>query len=125
MRHVLTSNAPQPLGPYSQAIVAQNIVYVSGQLGIDPQNPTNRLSTAKQQAFQCLQNIAAILREAGSTINHLLKVTVYLTDLKQWQDVNTVYTDFVGDHRPARSVVVVSALPGSYLVEIDAIAAIK
>jgi 2-iminobutanoate/2-iminopropanoate deaminase len=124
MKFIATSKAPHPLGHYSQAVVHGGMIYVSGQLAIDPRTRLKHGETIEQQAEQALMNVSAILVAAGSDINHVLRTTVYITDVSLWPKVNTVYGHFFGEHRPARAIVPVKELPGGYLVQIDAIAAV-
>lgn len=123
MKEVRTGNAPQPIGPYSQALVHGSLVFCSGQLGIDP--ITGILpSGAPEQARQALLNLQSVLDEAGSSLSKALKVTIFLTDLSIWADVNRVYSEHFGTPFPARTAVQVSALPKGACVEIDVIASI-
>jgi 2-iminobutanoate/2-iminopropanoate deaminase len=125
MKSILTPNAPQPAGHYSQAIVHDGLVYVSGQLAIDPQTGEKRLGSIEQQTEQALRNVAAILEAAGSGLDKVLKVTVYVSDIALWGRVNTVYAQFFGDHRPARAVVPTRELHYGFQIEIEAIAALQ
>lgn len=125
MRPVETSNAPRPAGHYSQAVVHDGVVYVAGQLPIDPGNPTAPPGDAAQQARQALTNVARILEAAGSGLDQLLQVTIYVSDVAHWGEVNRVYAEVLGAHRPARAVVPVGNLHYGYLVEIQAIAAVN
>lgn len=121
MRSVLVDEAPQPIGPYSQAVVRGTMIFCSGQLGLDP--ATNLLATgAAEQTRMALTNLSAVLKGAGSSLSQTLKVTVYLTDLSYWNDVNLAYTEFFSPPYPARSAVQVAALPKGAKVEIDIIA---
>lgn len=122
MQTVLTDNAPKPAGHYSQAIEHNGIVYVSGQLPIDPATPDSRVGSIEEQAAQALQNVRAILEAAGSDLGHVLKTTVYVSDIALWGRVNEVYARFFGDHRPARAVVPTRELHFGCQVEIEAVA---
>lgn len=115
-------DAPKPVGPYSPAIVAGNFVYVSGQSGRDPQ--TDRVAESiEEQTEQVLRNIATILEAAGSSLSRVVRCGVFLTDMREFTRMNAVYARMFGDHRPARTTVAVSELPGPGLrVEIDAVA---
>ena len=124
IRIVSTLSAPTPAGHYSQATVHDGVVYVAGQLPIDPGAPDKEPGTIEQQAEQTLRNLRAILEAAGSRLDHVLKVTVFISDIEQWGRVNGVYAGFFGAHRPARSVVPTKELRRGYLIEIDAIAAV-
>ncbi|HDQ70741.1 MAG TPA: RidA family protein [Chloroflexi bacterium] len=125
MREISTDQAPHPAGHYAQALVHDGVVYVSGQLAIDPQTGEKRLGSIEEQTQQALENVAAILRAAGSDVDHVLKTTVYVADISLWGRVNAVYAAFFGDHRPARAVVPTRELHYGFLVEIEAIAALK
>ncbi len=121
MREVRVDNAPAPIGPYSQAVVQGDLVFCSGQLGLDP--ATGKLSEdAVEQARQALVNLESVLRGMGSSLHRALKVTVYLTDLSRFPEINQVYAGFFAPPYPARTAVQVSALPKGAAVEIDVIA---
>jgi 2-iminobutanoate/2-iminopropanoate deaminase len=124
MIEVSTPNAPQPAGHYAQAIVHDGLVYVSGQLPVDPATGEKRLGSIEEQATQALRNMAAILEAAGSGLDHVLKTTVYVSDIALWGRVNAVYAAVFGDHRPARAVVPTRELHYGFQVEIEAVAAI-
>ena len=125
MKAILTENAPRPAGHYSQAIVHDNIIYVSGQLPIDPRTGEKRTGPIEEQTEQVLNNIAEILKAAGADLSQVLKTTVYISDIELWSRVNNVYSRFFGEHRPARSVVPTKDLHFGFQIEIDAIAALK
>jgi 2-iminobutanoate/2-iminopropanoate deaminase len=122
---VRTEEAPSPFqgAPYSQAIRAGDFVFVSGQLGLKP-GDTAISGSVQEQTEQIFQNLKAILEEAGSGLDRIVKTTVFLTDLNSFQGMNEVYARHVGEDRPARSTVEISALPSGALVEIEAIAAL-
>ena len=125
MNAISTPNAPQPAGHYAQAIVHDGLVYVSGQLAIDPATGEKRLGAIEEQTEQALRNVAAILEAAGSDLAHVLKTTVYIADISLWPRVNAVYAAVFGAHRPARAVVPTKELHYGFLVEIEAIAAVR
>ncbi|RAP25951.1 enamine deaminase RidA [Candidatus Marinamargulisbacteria bacterium SCGC AG-333-B06] len=125
MDFIVTDLAAKPLGHYSQAIVHNGLVYVSGQLPIDPNDDSRFLETVEDQTLQTLHNVQAVLVAANSDKSLVLKATVYISDISIWAQVNEVYASFFGDHRPARSAVPTKHLPKGYLVEIDVIAAQK
>ncbi len=125
MRTIRTDLAPAPRGHYAQAIVHQGLVYVSGQLPIDPHHPDQAVGDIRRQTEQTLQNVEAILIAAGSELSLLLQVTVYITDLSLWAQVNEVYSTVLGDHRPARAIVPVTSLNRGSQIEIQAIAALR
>lgn len=125
MIEVSTQNAPKPAGHYSQAIIHNNIVYVSGQLPIDPRTGEKRLGSIEEQTEQALKNVSEILKAAGCNLNRVIKTTVYVSDIKLWGRVNAVYSNFFGDHRPARAVVPTRDLHFGFQIEIEAIAAVE
>jgi 2-iminobutanoate/2-iminopropanoate deaminase len=122
---VRTEAAPAPFqgAPYSQAIKANGFVFVAGQVGITPDNPQPVGDAIQEQTEQTLKNLRAILEAAGSSMDKLVKTTVFLTNLDDFQGMNEVYAKHVGDRPPARSTFEVSRLPPGLLVEIEAIAA--
>lgn len=121
---VRTEAAPAPFqgAPYNQAISAAGLAFVSGQLGLVPGETTLAGKGIEAQTRQALENIKAILEEAGSGLGSLLKTTVFLTNLADFGAMNAVYSEFVGEVPPARATVQVAALPSGALVEIDAVA---
>ncbi|HZG36580.1 MAG TPA: RidA family protein [Gaiellaceae bacterium] len=121
---VRTERAPAPFqgAPYNQAVRTGDLVFVAGQLGLRPGESTMVGSGIAEQTEQVLTNLAAILEEAGSGLDRLVKTTVFLTDLGDFAPMNEVYAKHVGESPPARSTVEVSALPSGALVEIEAIA---
>jgi len=125
MKEVSTQNAPKPAGHYSQAIVHNNIVYVSGQLPIDPKTGEKRLGSIEEQTEQALENLSEILKAAGSNLDQVIKTTVYVSDIELWGRVNAVYSRFFGEHRPARAVVPTRELHFGFQIEIEAIAVVN
>ena len=121
---VRTDSAPAPFqgAPYSQAIVANGLVFVSGQLALKPGDKELSGGSIEEQTEQVFANLRAILEEAGSGLDKLIKTTVFLQDLGDFQGMNGVYASHVGDRPPARSTIEVAKLPSGALVEIDAIA---
>lgn len=119
---VSTHSAPAAIGPYSQAIVAGGVAYVSGQIPLDPATGTLVGSTAADQVAQVLTNLDAVLEAAGSHRAAILRCTIYLRDMADFAAVNEAYGSWLGEHRPARATVGVAALPKGALVEIDCIA---
>jgi 2-iminobutanoate/2-iminopropanoate deaminase len=120
---IATPEGPAAIGPYSQAIQASGLVFVSGQIPLDPRTGAliDDLSI-ESQARQCLSNLSAILRGAGTSLDAAVKVTIYLTDIGSFGRVNQVYGEFFGERAPARATVEVSALPMGVQVEMDCIA---
>jgi 2-iminobutanoate/2-iminopropanoate deaminase len=123
MKELSTKNAPAAIGPYSQGIEANGFVYVSGQLPINPATGEFAESGIKAEARQSLANIRNILAEAGLTMGNVVKVTVLMTDIKDFAEVNEVYAEFFEAPYPARSAFAVAALPKGADIEIEAIAA--
>ncbi len=118
-----TENAPTPAGHYSQAVVHGGLVYVAGQLSIDPRTGEKKLGSIEEQTEQTLKNVSEILKAAGSDLSRVLKMTVYISDISLWGAVNEVYARVLGEHRPARAVIPTKELHYGFLIEIDAIAA--
>ncbi len=125
MEYVKTENAPTPAGHYSQAVVHNDLVFVSGQLPIVPQTGEKITGTIKEQTVQTLNNLKAVLEASGSSIDNVLKATVYISDISLWSRVNTIYSEFFGNHKPARVAVSTTPLHFGFLIEIEAIAVIK
>lgn len=123
IKSILTPDAPAPGGHYSQATVHNGLIYISGQLPINPRTGEKILGPIEEQTRQVLENIGAILKAAGSDMGHVLKMTVYVSDIGLWGAVNEVYKSLMGDARPARAVVPTGELHYGFLIEIDAIAA--
>jgi 2-iminobutanoate/2-iminopropanoate deaminase len=115
-------HAPKPIGPYSQAIRAGDFIFLSGQIGIDPEVGKITAKDAVGQTAQALKNIRAILTAAGLSAEHVVKTTIFLADMNDFAAVNEAYGEFFHDDPPARSTVEVSKLPMDAKVEIDAIA---
>ena len=121
---IKTSNAPDPVGPYNQAIKAGNFIYCSGQIAIDPlSNKVECLGNIEKETTQVLKNLLAVLNAGGADAEDIIKTTIYLTDLKNFQTVNDIYSEFFNvEAHPARACVEVSSLPKGVLIEIDCIA---
>jgi len=121
MKSVSTQNAPQAIGPYSQAIKTADLVFTSGQIGLTPEGKMVG-DDVEAQTRQVLENLSAVLMEAGSSLNNVIKTTVFLSDMEDFAAVNTIYAEYFGAHKPARSTVAVKTLPMNAKVEIDCIA---
>ena len=119
---ISTPNAPAAIGPYSQAIQVGNLIYTSGQIPIDPATGQLVEGGIKEQTRQSLSNIQAILQEAGSTMASVVKTTVFLADMADFADMNSIYAEFFTEPYPARSAVAVKTLPKNALVEIEVVA---
>jgi 2-iminobutanoate/2-iminopropanoate deaminase len=124
MDRISTDKAPLAIGPYSQAIKAGQFVFCSGQIGIDP--ATGKLAGADiaSQTKQVMQNLRAVLAEAGLDLSHVTKTTIFLISMDDYASVNEIYGSEFGDHKPARATVQVAGLPLSALVEIECIACV-
>ena len=121
---ILSRSAPAPVGPYSQAIRHQGVVYLSGQIPLDPASGKLVGDDIEAQTERVLENLRAVLAEAGSGLENLLRVGVFLIDMREFPRFNAVYARVLGEARPARSTVQVAALPLGARIEIDAIAAV-
>ena len=121
---IKTANAPDPVGPYNQAIKAGNFIYCSGQIAIDPvSNEINCLGNIEKETTQVLKNLFAVLDAGGAKAKDVIKTTIYLTDLNNFQIVNAIYSDFFKvENPPARACIEVSSLPKGVLIEIDCVA---
>ncbi len=125
MRQVIrTEQAPQAIGPYSQAIVANNFVFCSGQIPLDPKSGEMVSDEVAAQTRQVMKNLEAVLKSAGSSLAKIVKTTIFLTDLGDFNTVNEVYGSFFQEAPPARATVQVAALPKQSRVEIEAVAVI-
>ena len=122
-REVVTcSDAPKAIGPYSVAIATDNLVFVSGQLGIDPATGTIVEGGIQAQTRTALTNLKSILTSAGSSLEQVVKTTVFMTDMAQFAEMNAIYAEFFTSDFPARSAIQVAALPKGGIVEVEAIA---
>lgn len=119
---IRTPNAPAAIGPYSQAVRAGNLIFTAGQIGLDPASGQMVTGGVEAQARQVMSNLAAILHAAGSSMDRIIKTTLFLADMGDFATVNAIYGAAFADAPPARSTVAVSALPKGALVEIEAIA---
>ena len=122
---VATEGAPKAIGPYSQGVVVDGMVYTAGQIALDPQTGEVVGKTAAEQTERVLKNLAAVLEAAGSGLAMVVKTTVYLADMADFPAMNEVYAKHFGSHKPARSTVQAAGLPKGVRVEIDAIARIS
>jgi 2-iminobutanoate/2-iminopropanoate deaminase len=123
MNFVSTPKAPTPAGHYSQAVVHGGFIFVAGQLPIDPSDPSRPPGSIEDQTAQALANVAAILESAGSGLDRVVQMTIYVSDVSLWGKVNAVYSRVMAQHRPARAIVPVRELKHGMLIEIQAVAA--
>ena len=117
-----TAKAPTPIGPYSQAVRIGSLLFLSGQVGLDPESGALVEGGVEAQVRKALQNLEHVVREAGGSIGDIVKTTVFVVDLGDFAKVNQVYADFFGEFRPARSTIEISRLPLGAAVEIEAVA---
>jgi 2-iminobutanoate/2-iminopropanoate deaminase len=119
---IRTEKAPRAIGPYAQAVASNGFIYTSGQIALDPATGKLIDGDVAAQTRRVLENLKAVLEAAGSSLDHAVKATVYLTDLSTFSKMNEAYAEYLGDARPARSTVGVAALPLGAMVEIDLVA---
>jgi 2-iminobutanoate/2-iminopropanoate deaminase len=124
MKAIITPDAPEPAGHYSQAVLHENIVYVSGQLPIVPGTGEKKIGSIEEQTKQVLKNLSAILKAANSDLSLVIKTTIYISDISLWEKVNAIYADFFACHRPARAVVPTRNLHFGFQIEMEAMAAV-
>nr|WP_138159802.1 Rid family detoxifying hydrolase [Peptoniphilus catoniae] len=122
MEFTYTKKAPEAVGPYSQGAVAGGLIFTSGQLSFIPETGELILDDIKKATLQSLNNVKSIVESAGSSVDKIVKVNIFLKDINDFTEVNEVYADFFGDHKPARSCVEVAKLPKDGIIEIEAIA---
>ena len=121
---IFTSKAPAAIGPYSQAVQWGDVVFISGQIPLDPENSQLNNATFEDETNQVLDNLEAICQEAGGTLDHILKLTIYLTDLSKFDVVNSIMASRFSEPFPARATLEISKLPKEVSIEIDAILSI-
>ena len=119
---IKTTQAPEAIGPYSQAVTAGDLVFCSGQIPLDPATMTLVGDTVAEQTTQVLKNLAEVLKAAGSAPGKVIKTTVFLKDMNEFVEMNEIYAAFFGDHKPARATVEVARLPKDVKVEIECVA---
>jgi 2-iminobutanoate/2-iminopropanoate deaminase len=124
LQRVQTDRAPAAIGPYSQAIVHGGLVFTAGQIPLDPASGEMVGGDVTVQAERVMQNLAAVLEEAGSSLDRVIKTTVFLRDMDDFGAMNEVYGRYFGDHRPARSAVQAARLPKDAILEIEAVASV-
>ena len=124
MKMINTNKAPEALGPYSHAMVVNNLVFTSGQIPLDTEG--NIVSDdVKEQTKQVLDNLSVVLKEAGSDLNSVVKATIFISDMNEFQQINEVYGSYFSEHQPARSCVEVARLPKDVKVEIEVVGKVK
>lgn len=121
MKTIVSEKAPKSVGPYSQAVRTGNLIYCSGQIPLDPETGKISGSNIEEQAQRVIDNIRLLLGGAGLGLNNIVKTTVFLTDMGNFQGMNRVYAAAFGEHKPARSTIAVKQLPLDALVEIECI----
>jgi 2-iminobutanoate/2-iminopropanoate deaminase len=119
---ILTPNAPQPIGPYSQAIREGNLLFCSGQIPLDPVSGALKNASIEEETKQVLANLSAVLEAGGASLQSIIKTTIFLTDMDDFAKVNEVYAATLSDAKPARSTIAVRALPKGARIEIECIA---
>ncbi|KQS41347.1 RidA family protein [Pedobacter sp. Leaf194] len=119
---ITTTNAPAPIGPYSQAVQAGNFLFVSGQVAINPENGELNIGSIEEETHQVMRNLKAVLLEAGLTFDNVVKSTIFLSDMGTFTQVNEIYGQYFSADFPARETVQVSVLPKNVNVEISVIA---
>ena len=124
LKSITSSAAPKAIGPYSQAVIAGNMLFLSGQIALDPASGNLIEGDFTAQVRRVLENLKAVLKEAGTDFGRVVKATVYLADLANFATMNSIYAEYFGGNKPARSTVGVAALPRGAAVEIDLIAII-
>ena len=121
---IITSNAPAPIGPYNQAVLAGNFLFVSGQVAINPENGELNMPSIEEETHQVMRNLKAVLLEAGLAFDNVVKSSIFLTDMGNFAEVNDIYGKYFTADFPARETVQVSALPKNVNVEISVIAVV-
>lgn len=125
MEMINTDKAPAAIGPYSQGVRVDNLLFISGQMPLDPNTMDIIPGTIKEQTARVIENLKAILEEAGLTLNNVVKTTVFIKDMNDFANINEVYASYFTENKPARACVEVARLPKDVGVEIEAIAVIK
>lgn len=119
---IQTDKAPKAIGPYSQAIRTDSLIYTAGQIALDPATGELVSGAVEEQTRQVLTNLRNVLEAAGSSLEHVVKTTVFLKDMNDFPKMNSIYAEFFGENPPARSTVAVAGLPKGGLVEVEAVA---
>lgn len=122
LKSINTEKAPEAVGPYSQGVETSKLIYTSGQLPVDMKTGELVTEDIKKATKACMDNLKAVLEEAGSDLNHLVKTTIFVSDMDDFETINEVYGNYFSGHKPARSLVEVSRLPKGANIEIEGIA---
>lgn len=125
MKKIKLPNAPEPKGHYSPAVEHNGLIFVSGQMAVNHGTGEEVTDSIEAQTEQCLRNVEAVLKEANSDLNHVLKFTIFVSDESLWGAVNETYKRILGEHKPARAIIPVGNFRGDFLIEIEAVAAVK
>lgn len=125
LKIIHTDKAPAAVGPYSQAVLAGNLLFLSGQIPINPATGELVQGSIEEETKQCLENAKAVLEESGTTLENVIKATVFIKDMDQFGRINAVYGEYFNAHKPARACVEVARLPKDVNVEIEMIAVVK
>ena len=124
LKRIETADAPAAIGPYSQAIIVNGMIYTAGQIPLDPKSMEIVAGGIEEQTQQVMKNLAAILSQAGTSLQNVVKTTVFLQDMGEFAAMNKVYAEHFGEHKPARSTVQAARLPRDVKVEIEVIATV-
>lgn len=125
MKEIVTENAPKAVGHYSQGITDDGLIFVSGQIAANPNTGELVVDSIEAQTEQALRNVEAVLLAGGSDLNHVLKMTVFVSEMDHWAAVNETYKKVLGEHRPARAIIPVGSFGGGLKIEIEAIAKVR
>jgi 2-iminobutanoate/2-iminopropanoate deaminase len=125
MEKIKIPNAPETKGHYSPAVEHNGLIFVSGQLAVVPETGEEKTGSIEEQTEQCLRNVEKVLKEAGSDLDYVLKFTIFVSDEDLWGAVNETFRRVLGEHKPARAIIPVGKFRGDFLIEIEAIAAVK
>ena len=121
MKFIHSDKAPSPGGHYSQGVSTGNLLFISGQLAVDATTGEKKLGSIAVQTAQVLYNMEQVALAAGANRKQVVKTTIYISDISLWSEVNTVYTDFFGTHRPARAIIPCGELHHGFLIELEAV----
>ncbi|MDH5559304.1 MAG: RidA family protein [Deltaproteobacteria bacterium] len=124
IKKIVSKDAPEAIGPYSHGMIANGLFFSSGQIPLDPVSGEMIKGGIAEQTRRVMENLALVLKEAGLSWEHVVKTTIYLSDMTQFQIINQIYGEYLGDQKPARSTVGIKELPKGAAVEIDLVAAI-